>query len=164
MTRAGKEFALRLERGGGFLRALTDAVLQIGIGRAQAGVQLQNTFRHAHPRRDGVLFIGLRDEVIRPGGHRLEVVGPPGARGEQRNVSVVGERLGADAAAEVEPVKIGHHPVGDDELKSAALPCVPSLTAISCLLEVMPEPPQRGAEQESGNVVVIGNQGFQSQK
>ena len=125
---------------------------------AQTRVQPEDALGHAHARRQRVLFKRLRDEVVRAGGHRFEVVRLPGARGQQNDVGIVRAPLRPDAAAEFQPVEVGHHPVRDDERKLAAVPCFPGFAAIGRLMHIVSKLPQRGVEQQPGDVVVIGDQ------
>ena len=75
--------------------------LEVGIGQAQALMQIKNTHCHTHARDEPVSVEWFVEEIVNPGIHRVQIVGLSRARGNQDDVSEARCFLGANSSAEL---------------------------------------------------------------
>ena len=130
MTGAGKKFTFRLKRLFQFSSSLFNPTLEVGVGEAQALMQIKNAHCHTHARDEPVSVERFVEEIVNAGIHCVQIVGFSRARRNQDDVSEARCFLGTNSSAELQPVDTRHHPIGDNQLVVPAFPCFPGIKPI----------------------------------
>ena len=75
MTGAGKKVTFRLKRLFEFCNTLFNPTLEVGIGEAQALMQIKNAHCHTHARDEPVSVEPFVEGIVNAGIHRVQIVG-----------------------------------------------------------------------------------------
>ena len=131
------------------------AVLQSGqfVGRgqlAQSGVLPLQILLHGE-QAAGDLQAGdqlprierLGQEIVDPGGQRLQALLAPAPAGEQDEVGVGSPGQAPDAAAQLQAIHPRHHPVGEHHLHATALQQRPGLDAVGRRHDLVAQRPEQ---------------------
>ena len=103
---------------------------------------------------------GLCEEVIGAAVHSLDEVFVLGFGGEENQVDVIEEVLGADSADELDAVHFGHHPVGDDDREFSFVETFEGFRTGDGFGDLVAEFFERAAKQAARDGVIFCNQDF----
>src|SRR5881296_1919708 len=120
--------------------------------------EAEDALRDLEPGAQLVRVHRLGDEVVRPGFHAGQVLLLAAARRDENEVRVRLARAGADPAAELRSVHLGHVPVGDHDGNARQLEQLPRLATVGRAADLVTSRLRERAELGAGHRVVIHDQ------
>src|SRR6266566_5999796 len=121
-------------------------------------VETEHPFGRLESRAQLVHVHRLGDEVVVARFHALEIPLFAAGGGYKKEVRIAVRRAGANAAAQLGAIDLGHLPVGDDNGEMPDLEIVPRLAAMLGIRHVVAEPAQDSGERDAGNGIIFCEQ------
>ena len=131
---------------------------QLGLRRAPRLLLRDAPRGDREPRPQVLRRARLRHVVVGTGIQHLGEVRARVAPGDDEDERLAAGGVGADAAADLEPVEHGHAQVEDDERHRVGLEQLPRLPAVARRPRLVADVREHGGEQGAGDDVVIGEE------